>query len=184
MSIARITALQRGNSSVVEHNLAKVGVAGSIPVSRSTFTFNQYLWNIFTIFVNTCPGGGMVDTRDLKSLGHCVRAGSSPAPGTTLGLRRHSQVVRQEPAKLWFPSSNLGVASKIHFSAIYGRWLSGWKRRSWKPLRVTPPGVRIPLSRPLVLSLQIYSDGCWSDIRFWQWYARRICAMWESCYSC
>lgn len=25
----------------------------------------------------------MVDTRDLKSLGHCVRAGSSPAPGTT-----------------------------------------------------------------------------------------------------
>ena len=26
-----------GNSSVVEHNLAKVGVAGSNPVSRSTF---------------------------------------------------------------------------------------------------------------------------------------------------
>jgi hypothetical protein len=24
----------------------------------------------------------MVDTRDLKSLGHCVRAGSSPALGT------------------------------------------------------------------------------------------------------
>ena len=31
------------------------------------------------------PGGEMVDTRDLKSLGHCVRAGSSPAPGTTKG---------------------------------------------------------------------------------------------------
>ena len=26
----------------------------------------------------------MVDTRDLKSLGHCARAGSSPASGTTL----------------------------------------------------------------------------------------------------
>jgi len=29
-----------------------------------------------------CRGGGMVDTRDLKSLGHYVRAGSSPALGT------------------------------------------------------------------------------------------------------
>ena len=29
------------------------------------------------------PGGGMVDTGDLKSPGHCDRAGSSPAPGTT-----------------------------------------------------------------------------------------------------
>ncbi len=28
------------------------------------------------------PGGGMVDTRDLKSLDHCDCAGSSPAPGT------------------------------------------------------------------------------------------------------
>ena len=29
-----------------------------------------------------CRNGGMVDTRDLKSLGHCARAGSSPASGT------------------------------------------------------------------------------------------------------
>ena len=28
------------------------------------------------------PDGGMVDTRDLKSLGHCGCAGSSPALGT------------------------------------------------------------------------------------------------------
>ena len=48
MSIARITALQRGNSSVVEHNLAKVGVAGSIPVSRSTFIIN--IFEIFSLF--------------------------------------------------------------------------------------------------------------------------------------
>ena len=32
---------------------------------------------------NTCPRGGMVDTRDLKSLGLVGRAGSSPAAGTT-----------------------------------------------------------------------------------------------------
>ena len=28
------------------------------------------------------PDGGMVDTKDLKSFGHCGCAGSSPAPGT------------------------------------------------------------------------------------------------------
>ena len=33
-----------------------------------------------------CRNGGMVDTRDLKSLGHCARAGSSPAFGTNLFL--------------------------------------------------------------------------------------------------
>ena len=29
-----------------------------------------------------CLGGGMVDTKDLKSFGHCGRAGSIPASGT------------------------------------------------------------------------------------------------------
>ena len=33
--------------------------------------------------IHTCPRGGMVDTRDLKSLGLVGRAGSSPAAGTT-----------------------------------------------------------------------------------------------------
>ena len=32
----------------------------------------------------SCPGGGMVDTKDLKSFDHCDRAGSSPAPGTVV----------------------------------------------------------------------------------------------------
>ena len=42
---------------MVEHNLAKVGAAGSIPVSRSMFyPYAQVV--------------EMVDTRDLKSLGH------------------------------------------------------------------------------------------------------------------
>ena len=75
-----------GNSSGVEHNLAKVGVASSNLVSRSIFS----------------PGGGMVDTRDLKSLGNYFRAGSSPALGTT-SIWRHGQVVRQKPAKLLPP---------------------------------------------------------------------------------
>lgn len=47
---------------MVEHNLAKVGAAGSIPVSRSIF-------NHKSSFILNSPGGEMVDTRDLKSLG-------------------------------------------------------------------------------------------------------------------
>ena len=38
---------------------------------------------------NTCPRGGMVDTRDLKSLGLVGRAGSSPAAGTTCWVIFH-----------------------------------------------------------------------------------------------
>ena len=67
----------RGRSSAVEHNLAKVRVDGSIPFARS-------IKKTFNILINRypSPGGGMVDTGDLKSPGHCDRAGSSPAPGT------------------------------------------------------------------------------------------------------
>ena len=43
-------------AQLVEHNLAKVRVASSSLVFRSHF--------------NGCSNGGMVDTRDLKSLGH------------------------------------------------------------------------------------------------------------------
>lgn len=54
----------------------------------------------------------MVDTRDLKSLGHCDRAGSSPAPGTTFWLSgRHSQVAKAGACKALIPGSNPGVAS-------------------------------------------------------------------------
>ncbi len=54
-------------AQLVEHNLAKVGVAGPSPVFRS--------------YVLICPGGGMVDAH---VSGACVerRAGSSPVPGT------------------------------------------------------------------------------------------------------
>ena len=64
-----------GRSSAVEHNLAKVGVDGSNPFARSIITKVARL-------KYPCPGGGMVDTGDLKSPGHCDRAGSSPASGT------------------------------------------------------------------------------------------------------
>ena len=37
-------------------------------------------------------------------------------------------------------------AIKIFVLLQVERWQSGRMRRSWKPLRVTPPGVRIPLS--------------------------------------
>ena len=69
---------------MVEHNLAKVGVAGSIPVSRSIIYLSLCMNNFAFSVVCKCPGGGMVDTRDLKSLGYCFRVGSSPTPGTTL----------------------------------------------------------------------------------------------------
>ena len=53
-------------AQLVEHDLAKVGVAGSNPVSRST----------------SCPGGGIGRHAGLKILWPLGRAGSSPARGT------------------------------------------------------------------------------------------------------
>ena len=45
-----------------------------------------------------CHGGGMVDTRDLKSLAHCGRVGSSPTRGTISGS---SSVGRAQPCQGW-----------------------------------------------------------------------------------
>ena len=71
-------AVRRGGSSpfirtdakiaqLVEHNLAKVGVAGSNPVFRSS---------------STCPGGGIGRHAGLKILCPQGRTGSSPVWGT------------------------------------------------------------------------------------------------------
>lgn len=61
----------------------------------------------------------LVDARDLKSLAHCERAGSSPAPGTTfdnwIGLWRYSQVAKAGACKALIPGSNPGVASIFIF---------------------------------------------------------------------
>ena len=59
-----------GIAQLVEHDLAKVGVAGPSPVSRSFF------WK------QVAQVAELVDALDLKSSGHCGRAGSTPAPGT------------------------------------------------------------------------------------------------------
>ena len=53
-------------AQLVEHDLAKVGVASSSLVFRS----------------KVARMVESVDTRDLKSLGHCGCAGSSPASST------------------------------------------------------------------------------------------------------
>ena len=56
-------------AQLVEHNLAKVRVASSSLVFRSLFLKDARMVE-------------SVDTRDLKSLGHCGCAGSSPASST------------------------------------------------------------------------------------------------------
>ena len=80
---------------MVEHDLAKVGVAGSSPVSRSRGEKgdpDKYrevppvptdLSGFLALFLfKGGPDGGMVDTLDLKSNGHYGCGGSSPPPGT------------------------------------------------------------------------------------------------------
>ncbi len=63
-------------AQLVEHYLAKVRVAGSSLVFRSKRSFYNSFFHLKR------PGGGMVDTQDLKSCDHRGCAGSSPAPGT------------------------------------------------------------------------------------------------------
>ena len=70
-------------AQLVEHDLAKVGVAGSSPVFRSKeFLSKQggFFLEYQTFFVALVVE--LVDTQDLKSCDHCGRAGSSPARGT------------------------------------------------------------------------------------------------------
>ena len=51
-------------------------------------TGKWYVYKVhnLSMFIKPGPRGGMVDTRDLKSLGLISRAGSSPAVGTRLKL--------------------------------------------------------------------------------------------------
>ena len=66
------------------------------------------------------PDGGMVDTRDLKSLGLCGCAGSSPAWGTK---RRASSSL---PSVFVFPSSSLSLLLTLRFAST--RRLGAMKR--------------------------------------------------------
>ncbi len=88
----------RGNSSVVEHNLAKVGVASSNLVSRSTYEAGWQsgyaadcksvdagsIPTPASIFLSLpCPGGGIGRHKGFKIPRSFERAGSIPASGTT-----------------------------------------------------------------------------------------------------
>ena len=63
-------------AQLVEHNLAKVRVAGSSPVFRSSLKRRD------ARMVES------VDTKDLKSFGYCSCAGSSPASSTKDLMRK------------------------------------------------------------------------------------------------
>src|SRR5690606_32967343 len=82
-------------AQLVEHDLAKVGVAGSNPVSRSkNIKMNPPFAEdfLFTDIAALARMVKQVDTQDLKSCGHCGRAGSIPAPGTTFRALLSSEI--------------------------------------------------------------------------------------------
>ena len=79
-----------GIAQLVEHDLAKVGVAGPSPVSRSNpeavpITIGIRVRDFFEMSARVVE---LVDTLDLKSNEHRARAGSSPA-SSTFKVRNH-----------------------------------------------------------------------------------------------
>ena len=92
-------------AQLVEHDLAKVGVAGPNPVFRSKPSnirgfFYPTLSHMLTPHTHTHTHTHtlfalvveLVDTQDLKSCDHCGRAGSSPARGTEISQKPTSIV--------------------------------------------------------------------------------------------
>ena len=73
---------QAGVAQLVEHNLAKVRVASSSLVSRSSLKKKPDALSGFFLYECFARMVESVDTQDLKSCGHCGRVGSSPTPGT------------------------------------------------------------------------------------------------------
>lgn len=67
-------------AQLVEHDLAKVGVAGSSPVSRSRMP-SKPEGIVILSGLSPSPGGEMVYTRDLKSLGPKGPCGFKSRPG-------------------------------------------------------------------------------------------------------
>ena len=74
----------RGVEQLVARQAHNLEVACSSPAPATKKRRKVLLFStFFSLYIQTlCRNGGMVDTRDLKSLGHCARAGSSPASGT------------------------------------------------------------------------------------------------------
>ena len=78
-------------AQLVEHDLAKVGVAGSNPVFRSKWTVSATptAHPTLTPTLNR-RGGGIGRHARLKILWPSGRAGSSPAPGTILKFKGYA----------------------------------------------------------------------------------------------
>ena len=80
-----IRRLNAGVAQLVEHNLAKVRVASSSLVSRSTIPIypdRDFLFSHHRLRWRPARVVELVDTQDLKSCGHCGCTGSIPVPGT------------------------------------------------------------------------------------------------------
>ena len=90
-------------AQLVEHNLAKVGVASSSLVFRS----------------EDARMVESVDTRDLKSLGHCGCAGSSPAPSTDVYRWLHEV---QLAFFLYLCRQHQGAESRVGVRALMRLW--------------------------------------------------------------
>ena len=87
-------------AQLVEHDLAKVGVAGSSPVFRS---INK--------FFSRCPGGGMVDTKDLKSFGFtAVRV---QVPPRVLFVNSSCNSLRSQEVSFFFLHSSSQITLPI-----------------------------------------------------------------------
>ena len=121
-----------GNSSVVEHDLAKVGVASSNLVSRSIIIIN-------CDFIHYARMAKLVDAGDLKS------PGSNTVP-VQVRLRApliwkinwcHRQVVRPQPAKLLSPVQ-IWVAPPVLYT--YKTHVDLWQSWSNAPVLKTGEG--------------------------------------------
>ena len=109
---------------MVEHLPYKQTVTGSSPVAPTIFIFTQKQLNKKTAIGKDLCGNSSVVEYCLAKAGvassnlvsrskRAVFLFKKIVSPLALFLRHHSQVVRRESAKLWFPSSNLGGASKF-----------------------------------------------------------------------
>ncbi len=113
-------------AQLVEHHLAKVAVAGSNPVSRSSLFLPKYrgveqsvarrAHNPKVIGSSPVPAT-IYEARVAQLVEHHLAkvavAGSNPVSRSIFPFRRYGQVVRHRSAKPCISSSNLDAASKL-----------------------------------------------------------------------
>ena len=109
-----------GNSSVVEHNLAKVGVASSSLVSRSSFPprLSRYRHNVFNFpIVQKWRGGRVVMQRPAKPC-TAVRFRSSPPLHMAYIIGSMNHLVMLHPIyKMGFSHKNFKLTSRYFLNA-------------------------------------------------------------------